>query len=85
MAITTGLNIIFIILKLLRFLTNLSPIYMQAVNKVINYLLGICTLGLKFGGGDELEIVTDTSFADDISDQKSSQGYIMRLFGGLIA
>ena len=84
MAIITRLNIIFIILKLLRFFTNPSPTYMQAVNKVINYLLGTCTLGFKFGGGDKLKIVTDASFADDISDQKSLQGYTMRLFRGLI-
>ena len=85
MAIITRPNITFVISKLSHFLTNPSPIHMQAVNKVINYLLGTRTLGLKFGGGDKLEIVTDASFADDISDRKSSQGYAMRLFGGLIA
>ena len=71
MAIITRLDIIFAILKLSRFFTNPSPIYMQAVNKVINYLLGICILGFKFGGGDKLEIATDTSFANDTNDQKS--------------
>ena len=58
---------------------------MQAVNKVINYLLGTCILKFKFGGGDKLKIITDVSFANDISDRKSLQGYAMRLFGGLIA
>ena len=67
-AIITRLNITFAILKLSHFLTNPSPIYMQAVNRVINYLLSTRTLGFKFGGGDELEIITDASFADDISD-----------------
>ena len=84
MAIITRLNIIFVILKLLYFLINPSLIYIQMVNKIINYLLGICILRLKFEGGDKLEIVTDASFADNISDQKSLQGYIIRLFGGLI-
>ena len=37
-------------------------------NKVISYLLGTRTLGLKFGGGDELEIATNASFANDISN-----------------
>ena len=50
---------------------NPSPIYMQIVNKIINYLLSTRTLKLKFGGGNKLEIITDTSFADDTSDQKS--------------
>ena len=45
---------------------------MQMVNKVINYLLNTCTLKLKFGGGNELKIITDASFADNINDQKNS-------------
>ena len=54
------------------------------VNKIINYLLSTCILKLKFGGGDKLEIITDASFANNTSDQKSSQGYTIRLFRGLI-
>ena len=54
------------------------------VNKVINYLLSTRTLKLKFGGGDKLKIITDAFFINDISDQKSSQGYTIRLFRGLI-
>ena len=84
MAIIIYLNIIFAILKLLRFLTNPSPIYMQIVSKIINYLLNIYILGFKFGGGDKLKIITNTSFTDNISNRKSSQGYAIRLFGGLI-
>ena len=85
MAIITRLNIIFVILKLLHFLTNPNPIHMQAVNKVINYLLSICILRLKFGGGDKLKIVINASFADNINNRKNSQEYTMRLFKGLIA
>ena len=84
MAIITRLNIAFTILKLLYFFTNLSPIYVQVVNRIINYLLGTRTLRLKFGGGDKLKIITYASFADNISDQKSLQGYTIRLFKGLI-
>ena len=42
------------------------------VNKIINYLFGTCILGFKFGGGDKLKIITDASFMNNISDQKSS-------------
>ena len=71
MAIIIRLNIVFAILRLLHFFINSSPIYMQTVNKVINYLLGICTLKLKFEGGDKLKIVINTSFTNNISDRKS--------------
>ena len=50
----------------------------------MNYLLGIYTLGLKFGGGDKLESITNASFANDINNQKNSQGYTIHLFRGLI-
>ena len=83
-AIIIRLNIIFAILKLLHFFINPNPIYMQMVNKVINYLLSTYTLGFKFGGGDKLKIITDISFTDNINNQKSSQGYTIRLFKGLI-
>ena len=68
MAIITCLNIIFAILKLSHFLTNPSPIYMQIVNKVINYLLSIYILRFKFGGGDKLKIITDAFFINDINN-----------------
>ena len=84
MVIIIRLNIVFVILKLLCFLTNSSPIYIQMVNKVINYLLGTCILEFKFGGGDKLETVINASFMNNISNRKSSQGYTMRLFRGLI-
>ena len=45
---------------------------MHIVNKIINYLLGICILKFKFKGGDKLKIIINTSFTDNISDQKSS-------------
>ena len=84
MAIIICPNIIFAILKLLHFLTNPSPIYIQMVKKIINYLLNIYTLKFIFGGEDKLEIVINTFFANDISNRKSSQGYTIRLFRGLI-
>ena len=84
MAIIIRLNITFIILKLLHFLINPNPTYIQMVNKIINYLLSTRTLKLKFGGGDKLKIVINTSFTNNTNNRKSSQGYTIRLFKGLI-
>ena len=84
MAIITYPNIIFAILKLSHFLTNPNPTYIQAVNKIINYLLGTRTLKLKFGGKNKLKIVTNASFINNINNQKSLQEYTIRLFKGLI-
>ena len=43
------------------------------------------TLGLQFGGSNELVVASDASFADNTVDQKSSQGFILKLFRGAIA
>ena len=37
----------------------------------MNYLLSIYILRFKFGGGDKLEIITNTFFTDNINNQKS--------------
>ena len=84
MAIITYPDIVFAILKLLHFLINPSLTYVQMVNKIINYLLSTYILRLKFGERNKLKIIINTSFTDNISNQKNSQGYTMRLFRGLI-
>ena len=43
------------------------------------------SLALQLGGGNTLDVASDASFADNTLDRKSSQGYIIKLFGGLIA
>ncbi|KAI0603828.1 hypothetical protein TUN205_11930, partial [Pyrenophora tritici-repentis] len=43
------------------------------------------SLALELGRGDGLEVASDASFADNTLDRKSSQGYAIKLFGGLIA
>ena len=84
MAIITYPNITFTILKLLHFLTNPNPTYIQVVNKIINYLLSTYTLRLKFGGGDKLKIAINASFTNNTNNQKNSQEYTIHLFKRLI-
>jgi hypothetical protein len=39
---------------------------------------------LQLGHSEDFKIASDASFADNMIDQKSSQAYVMKLFGGLI-
>jgi hypothetical protein len=39
---------------------------------------------LQFRNGDNFEVASDALFADNSIDQKSSQAYAIKLFGGLI-
>jgi len=70
-----------------QFLTNPSQEHLNAVDWTIRYLYGTRFLGIQYGGkltGSHIVIATDASFADNIETRRSSQGFIISLFGGLV-
>ncbi|CCE34838.1 uncharacterized protein CPUR_08777 [Claviceps purpurea 20.1] len=71
--------------KLSQFLTNPSPEHMKAADQTIRYLVLTKHLALRFGGVGEMRVIqiaSDASFADDLTTRRSSQGYLITLFGG---
>src|SRR5205085_8635621 len=90
-AVITRPDIAFTTAKLSSFLSNPSPDHMAAANRCIQYLYSSRYLAILFDGlNSNLEdkifkIYTDSSFADDQQDRKSTQGYLLTLFGGPIA
>jgi len=69
-------------------LLNPSPELMTAVNWCIRYLFGTRFLGIIYRKElteTQLMIASDASYADDPETRRSSQGYTISLFGGLIA
>ena len=49
------------------------------------YLSSTKWLSLRLGGGTSIEVASDALFADNIINYKSLEGYIIKLFSGLIA
>jgi len=84
LAVVTRPDIAFAVSTLSRFLTNPGPEHHAAADRVILYLESQRDFGLQFGNGDNFEVASDASFADNSIDRKSSQAYAMKLFGGLI-
>ena len=89
-AVITRPDIAFTAAKLSSFLSNPSPDHMAAANRCIQYLYGTRHLAIMFDGLKNTEekafkVYTDSSFADDAQDRKSTQGYLLTLFGGPIA
>jgi hypothetical protein len=70
-----------------RYLTNPSPEHHSAADQTIRYLYGTRFLSIEYNGEhkDALVIASDASFADDEETRRSSQGYVMMLFGGAVA
>jgi hypothetical protein len=65
-------------------LTNPSSIHYEAADCVILYLQQIANLALQLGQRDDFKVYSDASFADNMLDRKSSQAYLMQLFGGTV-
>ena len=72
--------------KLSHFLTNPNEAYFEGVNRVILYLYKTRYQAIQYGAhpGAELMICGDASSADDPETRRSSQGYLIMLFGGAI-
>jgi len=83
-AVTTRIDIAFAVSRLAQFLTNPSPEHHAAADRVLLYLYRYRGLGLQLGGADDFLVATDASFADNTLDRKSSQAYVMVLFGGVV-
>ncbi|KAL5371266.1 hypothetical protein DPSP01_014784 [Paraphaeosphaeria sporulosa] len=84
-AVTTRPDIAFATSRLARFLSNPGSAHHNAADRVLLYLSSTRWRALQLGGGNCLQVASDASFADNTLDRKSSQGYAIKLFDGLIA
>jgi hypothetical protein len=74
--------------KLSEFLTNPSEEHQEAADQCLEYLYTTRHLAIEYDGLKDCEallIASDASFADDLQNRKSSQGYLIKLFGGPVA
>ncbi|KAM4058204.1 reverse transcriptase (RNA-dependent DNA polymerase) [Hirsutella rhossiliensis] len=79
-AISTRPDIAFAVSRLARHNQNPDESHQRAVDRVILYLYGTRSYGIRLGGSKKVELFLYNSL-----DRKSSQGYVMTLFGGTIA
>jgi hypothetical protein len=87
-AISTRPDIAFAASRLSRFNQRPGQIHQAAADRVIQYLYRTKHLCIQYGNqstATSLVCASDASFADNTIDRKSSQGYIMKLFGGPVA
>jgi hypothetical protein len=83
-AVITRPDVAFAATRLARFNANPGPQHHAAADQALLYLRSTKTLALQFGGDDTFNVASDASFADNTMDRKSSQAYVMKLFGGTI-
>jgi hypothetical protein len=71
-----------------QFLQNPAPEHLLAVDWTIRYLFATRFLSITYSADSNAEpivIASDASFADDVETRRSSHGYTIMLFGGLIS
>ena len=83
-AVISRVDIVYAVSKLPQFNHNPGPQHHKAADHYIQYLLSTQNFALELGGGDGFETWSDASFADNSVDRKSSQAYVMKLFGGVV-
>ncbi|OAQ65574.1 polyprotein [Purpureocillium lilacinum] len=87
-AISTRPDVAFAASRLARFNQNPDDRHHMAADRAIQYLYRTRCQGIRLGGTQAITTflcASDASFADNTVDRKSSQGYVMMLFGGPIA
>ena len=88
-AVMIRADVAFAASKLSQFLTNPGPEHLAAVKHAIRYAYGTRFLSIQYGGelpagAQVLHISGDAAFADDPETRRSSQAFVISLFGGLI-
>jgi hypothetical protein len=85
--IITQPDIVRAISKLSKFLQNPLDEHHETADQCLRYLYAIRHLAIEYDRLKDCEallIVSDASFADNLNDRKSSQGYLIKLFGSPI-
>jgi hypothetical protein len=72
-----------------RFMERPTKMHVAAIKRIMRYLKGTLSLGIMYkkGFGDVLQLTgwTDSYYAGDLDDRKSTSGYLFMLGGGVVS
>lgn len=80
-------DLMYVVCLLSRYMASPTELHMLAAKRVFRYLKGIVDLGVFYKRGDVEELVayTDSDYAGDIDDRRSTSGYIFLLSGAAVS
>ncbi|KAF2304474.1 hypothetical protein GH714_031884 [Hevea brasiliensis] len=80
-------DLMFVVSFISRFMANPTKLHFAAIKRVLRYLKGTVNYGLFYRRGGESRLVgyTDSDYAGDIDDSKSTSGYAFLFSGGAVA
>jgi len=70
-----------------RYMENPTELHLQAAKRVLRYLKGTTELGIFYrkGGDDKFVAYTDSDYAGDLDERKSTSGYVFLLSSGAVS
>lgn len=79
-------DLMFVVCLISRFMAKPKEEHMQAAKRVLRYLKGTLEFGVFYKRGSELKVkaYTDSDYAGDIDDRRSTSGYVFLLSGAAV-
>lgn len=80
-------DLMYVLSLINRFMSSPTELHMQAVKRVPRYLNDTTDLGIMYkrNGNEKLEAYTDSDFAGDLDDRRSTSGYVFMLSTGAVS
>ncbi|CAL2278979.1 unnamed protein product [Prunus armeniaca] len=77
----------FVVSLISRYMSNPTELHMEAAKRILRYLRGTTDFGVfyKKGGKGELNVYTDSDYAGDQEDRKSTSGYVFLFSSGAVS
>jgi hypothetical protein len=83
----TRLDMMFVTCLINRYMSKPTELHLQVANRALRYLRGTVNFGIHYkkGGSGELLAFTDSDYAGDMEDRKSTSGYVFLLSSGAVS
>ncbi|KAL6311202.1 hypothetical protein AAG906_000351 [Vitis piasezkii] len=80
-------DVMFVVSLISRFMDCPTELHLQSAKRILRYLKGTIDFGVfyKKGGNEELIAYTDSDYAGDLDDRKSTSGYVFMLSSGAVS
>ncbi|XP_058106925.1 secreted RxLR effector protein 161-like [Magnolia sinica] len=80
-------DLMYVVSLISRFMASPTELHLQAAKRVLRYLKGTVDLGIFYQkeGNGELMAYTDSDYAGDINNKKSTLGYVFLLSEGAVS
>jgi hypothetical protein len=80
-------DMMFVTCLISRYMAKPTELHLQIAKRALRYLRGTVNFGIQYkkGGSNELLAFTDSDYAGDIEDRKSTSGYVFVLSSGAVS